>query len=120
MGQGGRRGTEGLDQEGKSLAIFWANKCLPGSSLCRSVSTRPVHTSSRCHYTTRCAGADSAGMALALLWGRSGQEHVAEVHVEHLLVKDDEAVVELRSLGAVRNGRRFDNRYCSVVSSETA
>ena len=39
----------------------------------------------------------------------------AQLHVEHLLVKDDEAVVELHSLATARNGMRFDNRYCWVV-----
>jgi ketosteroid isomerase-like protein len=39
----------------------------------------------------------------------------AQLHVEHLLVKDNQAVVELRSLATAKNGMRFDNRYCSVV-----
>ena len=39
----------------------------------------------------------------------------AELHVEHLLVKDDEAVVELHSLATAKNGMRFDNYYCWVV-----
>ena len=39
----------------------------------------------------------------------------AELVVEHLIVKDDEAVVELRSLATAKNGMRFDNRYCWVV-----
>src|SRR6202789_1751858 len=39
----------------------------------------------------------------------------AQLHVEHLLVKDDQAVVELHSLATARNGMRFDNRYCWVV-----
>jgi len=39
----------------------------------------------------------------------------AQLHVEHLLVKDDQAVVELRSLASAKNGMRFDNRYCWVV-----
>jgi uncharacterized protein len=41
--------------------------------------------------------------------------HGARLHVEHLLVKDDQAVVELRSDATARNGLRFDNRYCWVV-----
>jgi uncharacterized protein len=40
----------------------------------------------------------------------------AQLQLEHLLVKDDEAVVELHSLATARNGLRFDNRYCWVVS----
>jgi uncharacterized protein len=39
----------------------------------------------------------------------------AELHVEHLMVKDDQAVVELRSLATAGNGMRFDNRYCWIV-----
>ena len=39
----------------------------------------------------------------------------AQLVVEHLLVKDDLAVVELHSLATARSGLRFDNRYCWVV-----
>jgi hypothetical protein len=39
----------------------------------------------------------------------------AQLVVEHLLVKDNHAVVELHSLATARNGFRFDNRYCWVV-----
>jgi uncharacterized protein len=39
----------------------------------------------------------------------------AELHVEHLLVKGDQAVVELHSLATAKNGMRFDNYYCWVV-----
>src|ERR1700728_4595727 len=39
----------------------------------------------------------------------------AQLHVEHVGVKDDEAVVELRSLATATNGMRFDNRYCMVL-----
>jgi uncharacterized protein len=39
----------------------------------------------------------------------------AQLVVEHLLVKGDQAVVELRSMATARNGLRFDNRYCWVV-----
>jgi ketosteroid isomerase-like protein len=38
--------------------------------------------------------------------------HGAEIHTEHLIVKDDQAVVELHSLATARSGMRFDNRYC--------
>ena len=41
--------------------------------------------------------------------------HGAQLHVEHLIVKDDQAVVELHSLATAKNGMRFDNRYCWVV-----
>jgi uncharacterized protein len=39
----------------------------------------------------------------------------AQLVVEHLLMKDDQAVVELHSLAMAKNGLRFDNRYCWVV-----
>jgi ketosteroid isomerase-like protein len=39
----------------------------------------------------------------------------AQLVVEHVLVKDDQAVVELHSLATAKNGLRFDNRYCWVV-----
>ncbi|MGZ5171120.1 MAG: nuclear transport factor 2 family protein [Burkholderiales bacterium] len=38
-----------------------------------------------------------------------------QLHLEHLIVTGDEAVVELRSMATARNGMRFDNRYCWVV-----
>jgi ketosteroid isomerase-like protein len=40
----------------------------------------------------------------------------AQLVVEHLIVEDDEAVVELHSLATAKNGMRFDNRYCWVTS----
>ena len=39
----------------------------------------------------------------------------AQLHVEYVLVQDDQAVVELHSLATAMNGMRFDNRYCWVV-----
>ncbi|MGA2537564.1 MAG: nuclear transport factor 2 family protein [Terracidiphilus sp.] len=39
----------------------------------------------------------------------------AQLHVEHLLVKGNEAIVELHSLATAKNGMRFDNRYCWIV-----
>ena len=42
----------------------------------------------------------------------------AELHVEHLVVEDDQAVVELHSLATAKNGMRFDNRYCWVCTFE--
>jgi hypothetical protein len=39
----------------------------------------------------------------------------AQLVVEHLLMKGDQAVMELRSMATARNGLRFDNRYCWVV-----
>src|SRR5271168_1378527 len=44
----------------------------------------------------------------------------AQLHVEYLLVKDDQAVVELHSLATARNGMRFDNRYCWIVYFQDA
>jgi len=38
----------------------------------------------------------------------------AQLHVEHILVTGDQAVIELRSLAIAKNGMRFDNRYCWV------
>jgi ketosteroid isomerase-like protein len=43
----------------------------------------------------------------------------AQLHVEHLLVKHDQAVVELHSLATAKNGMRFDNRYCWVCTFES-
>jgi ketosteroid isomerase-like protein len=39
----------------------------------------------------------------------------AQLHVENLIVNDDEAAVELHSLATAKSGMRFDNRYCWVV-----
>jgi uncharacterized protein len=39
----------------------------------------------------------------------------AQLVVEHVLVNDSDAAVELYSLATARNGLRFDNRYCWVV-----
>jgi uncharacterized protein len=38
----------------------------------------------------------------------------AQLVVENLIVKDDQAVVELHSQATAMNGMRFDNRYCWV------
>lgn len=39
----------------------------------------------------------------------------AQLVVEHVLVKDSDAVVELHSLSTARNEFRVDNRYCWVI-----
>lgn len=39
----------------------------------------------------------------------------AELHVDHLYVSGDTAIVELHSEAIAKNGFRFDNRYCWVV-----
>ena len=38
-----------------------------------------------------------------------------QLHLEYLIAKGDQAVVELHSLATARNGMRFDNRYCWIV-----
>jgi uncharacterized protein len=38
--------------------------------------------------------------------------------LEYLIVKGDQAVVELHSLATARNGMRFDNRYCWILFFE--
>lgn len=40
----------------------------------------------------------------------------AQLNVESVLVQGDEAAVELHSLATAKNGMRFDNRYCWIVS----
>jgi ketosteroid isomerase-like protein len=39
----------------------------------------------------------------------------AQLHVEGLNVKGDQAAIELHSLATAKNGMRFDNRYCWVA-----
>ncbi len=39
----------------------------------------------------------------------------AQLQVEHLIVKGNQAAVELHSLATAKNGMRFDNRYCWIV-----
>jgi uncharacterized protein len=39
----------------------------------------------------------------------------AQLHIENVIVQDNQAVVELHSLATAKNGMRFDNRYCWVV-----
>ena len=41
-----------------------------------------------------------------------------QLHLEYLIVKGDQAVVELHSLATARNGMRFDNRYCWILFFE--
>jgi hypothetical protein len=47
---------------------------------------------------------------------RKGLAAGPQLHVEHVVVKDDDAVVELRSQATAINGLRFDNRYCMVLT----
>jgi ketosteroid isomerase-like protein len=39
----------------------------------------------------------------------------AQLHVENVIVENDQAVVELQSRATAKNGMRFDNRYCWIV-----
>src|SRR6202046_5194448 len=41
-----------------------------------------------------------------------------QLHLEYLIVKGDQAVVELHSLATARNGMRLDNRYCWILFFE--
>jgi ketosteroid isomerase-like protein len=40
----------------------------------------------------------------------------AQLNVEHLFVRDDQAVVILRLLATAKNGMRFDHRYCWIMT----
>jgi uncharacterized protein len=40
----------------------------------------------------------------------------AQLSIEHLFVKDDQAVVVLRSLATAKNGMRFEHRYCWIIT----
>jgi ketosteroid isomerase-like protein len=41
--------------------------------------------------------------------------HGTQLHVTHVLVSGDWAIVELASLATAKNGMRFDNKYCWVI-----
>src|SRR5580700_9502240 len=41
-----------------------------------------------------------------------------QLHVEHVITRDDQAVVELHSLAVAKNGMRFNNHYCWVIYFE--
>ena len=62
------------------------------------------------HYSSKQAFIDGTFAKLAQVLPQG-----AQLHVENLIVKDDQAVVELHSLATAKNGMRFDNRYCWVV-----
>jgi uncharacterized protein len=62
------------------------------------------------HYQSKKAFIDGTFARLHKVLPRGTQ-----LHVEHLFVQADEAVVELHSLATARNGMRFDNRYCWVI-----
>ena len=40
----------------------------------------------------------------------------AQLNVEHLVIRDDQAVVILRLLATAKNGMRFDHRYCWIMT----
>ncbi|MGA7921448.1 MAG: nuclear transport factor 2 family protein [Candidatus Acidiferrales bacterium] len=62
------------------------------------------------HYLSKKAFIDSTFAKLSQVLPQG-----AQLHVKNLILKDDEAVVELHSLATAKNGMRFDNRYCWVV-----
>jgi hypothetical protein len=62
------------------------------------------------HYLSKKAFIEGTFAKLAQVLPRG-----AQLHVENLIVKDNQAVVELHSLATAKNGMRFDNRYCWVV-----
>jgi hypothetical protein len=61
------------------------------------------------HYLSKKAFIDGTFAKLAKVLPQG-----TELHVEHVLVSGDWAVVELHSLATAKNGLRFDNRYCWV------
>jgi uncharacterized protein len=64
------------------------------------------------------AGHYHSKAAYAGTWAKLGKvlPQGPQLHVEHVVVKDDDAVVELRSRATTINGLRFDNRYCMVLA----
>lgn len=42
----------------------------------------------------------------------------AQLRIDNVMVKDNQAVVELRSMAIAKNGMRFDNHYCWIVYFE--
>ena len=40
----------------------------------------------------------------------------AQLYLEHLFVRDDQAVVILRLQATAKNGMRFDHRYCWIMT----
>lgn len=53
--------------------------------------------------------------APSIPWGQRVLPYGAQLVLKHLLVKDDQTVVELHCLPTANNGLRFDNKYCLVV-----
>jgi ketosteroid isomerase-like protein len=65
------------------------------------------------HYRSKQAFMEGAFAKLNQVLSRG-----AELYVDHLLVENDDATVELKSLAKAKNGMQFDNRYCWVVHFE--
>jgi hypothetical protein len=63
------------------------------------------------HYSTKRAFIEGTFAPLGRVLPQGTQ-----LRVEHVFVKGGQAVVELRSFATAKNGMRFDNRYCWVVS----
>jgi hypothetical protein len=62
------------------------------------------------HYLSKTAFIDGTFAKLAKVLPKG-----AQLHMENVIVQDDQAAVELHSLATAKNGMRFDNRYCWVV-----
>ena len=62
------------------------------------------------HYASKKAFVEGTFAKLSQVLPKGTQLHVVD-----LIVKGDQAVVELHSLATAKNGMRFDNRYCWVV-----
>jgi uncharacterized protein len=65
------------------------------------------------HYASKQAFIAGTFSKLGRVLPQGGQ-----LHVEHMIVDGDQAVVELHSLATAKNGMRFDNRYCWVIYFE--
>ena len=63
-----------------------------------------------CHYRSKAR-------FIASTFAKLGQvlKQGAQLHVDHIIVKDDLAVVELYSTAIAQNGMSFNNRYCWIV-----
>jgi ketosteroid isomerase-like protein len=71
-----------------------------------AVGTHPLAR----HYPSKKASIEDTFARLCQILPRG-----AQLHVEHAIVKGDEAPVELHSSATARNGIHFDNRHCWVA-----
>ncbi|SRR5579883_60749 len=62
------------------------------------------------HYTSKQAFLHATFSKLAPLFA-----HGLQLHVEHITMAGNRAIVELRSMATAKSGLRFDNRYCWIV-----